>query len=220
MRRSYHKLGGGVQGRNSPAALVSLRETIKCYSSVDSGGRTALIGRLLPEGIPRGFPCYDRPMTEALQDELDRLKQRREDLKSAIAAKKREAAQLQKKQSQALENQLRRVRSRLSSSERKLRTRRLMVLGSLMEKEVPPAALLNKLDRALDRDQDRALFDLPPKSPAGADRTPPAASAPLEGWRPAPSPRWLLGKPLRGSQSRGSASEPRRPHHHRPRQKR
>ena len=127
-------------------------------------------------------------MTEALQDELDRLKQRREDLKAAIAAKKREAARLQKKQSQALQQQLRRVRSRLSSSERKLRTRRLIVLGGLMEKEAPTADLLAKLDATLERNQDRALFDLPPKSPAGADRTPPPASAPLEGWRPARLP--------------------------------
>ena len=116
-------------------------------------------------------------MTEALQDELDRLKQRREDLKAAITARKREVARLQKKRSQALEHQLRRVRSRLSSSERKLRTRRLIVLGSLMEKEHSPAGLLDKLD------QDRALFGLPPKGAAGADRTP-AASAPLKGWRP------------------------------------
>ena len=122
-------------------------------------------------------------MTEALQDGLDRLKQRREDLKVAIAAKKREAAQLQKNRSQALQQQLRRVRSRLSSQQRKLRTRRLIVLGGLMEKEVPPDALLEQLDRSLDRDQDRALFGLPPKPPAGAVRTAPA-SAPLEGWRP------------------------------------
>ena len=127
-------------------------------------------------------------MTEALQDELDRLKQRSEDLKAAIVDKKREAAQLQKKRSQVLEDQLRRVRSRLSSSERKLRTRRLIVLGGLMEKDYPPADLLDKLDRALDRDQDRALFDLPPKSLVGGDRTAPAASAPLEGWRPARLP--------------------------------
>jgi len=128
-------------------------------------------------------------MTEALHDELDRLKQRRQDLKSAIAARKREVARLQKKRSQALENQLRQVRSRLSSSERKLRTRRLIVLGSLMEKEVPPADLIDKLDQALDRDQDRALFGLPPKAPAGPDRSAlPAASAPLEGWRPARLP--------------------------------
>ena len=57
-----------------------------------------------------------------------------------------------------------------------------------MEKEAPPAALLDKLDRSLDRDQDRALFGLPPKSPGGTDRTSPAESAPLEGWRPARLP--------------------------------
>lgn len=80
-------------------------------------------------------------MTEALQNQLDRLKQRREDLKSAIADKKREMARLQKKRSQALENQLRPVRSRLSAAERKRRkrrkrrTRRLIVLGSLLEKQ-------------------------------------------------------------------------------------
>ncbi len=130
------------------------------------------------------MPCYDRPMTEALQDGLERLKQRREDLKAAIVAKKREAARLQKKQSQALEHQLRSVRSRLSSQQRKLRTRRLIVLGGLMEKEVPSATLLSKLDRSLDRDQDRALFSLPPKSPAGADRPSTEPSALLEGWRP------------------------------------
>ena len=54
-----------------------------------------------------------------------------------------------------------------------------------MEKEYPPSVLLEKLDQALDRDQDRTLFGLPPK-PGGDDRTSPAAaSAPLEGWRPA-----------------------------------
>ena len=124
------------------------------------------------------------PRSEALQDGLDRLKQRSEDLKAAIVAKKREAAQLQKKRSQALEHQLRRVRSRLSSQERKLRTRRLIVLGGLMEQEFPPATLLSKLDRSLDRDQDRALFGLPPKSPAGAARPSTEPSALLEGWRP------------------------------------
>ena len=137
-------------------------------------------------------------MTEALQDGLDRLKQRSEDLKAAIVAKKREAAQLQKKRSQTLEQQLHRVRSRLSSQERKLRTRRLIVLGSLMEKECPHDALLSKLDRSLDRDQDRALFGLPPKSPAGGDRSAPAGSAPLEGWRPARLPDGSWGSPYVG----------------------
>ena len=54
-----------------------------------------------------------------------------------------------------------------------------------MEKESPPADLIDKLDQVLDRDQDRALFGLPPRSPSGPDRTPSPASAALKGWRPA-----------------------------------
>ena len=38
---------------------------------------------------------------------------------------------------------------------------RVIVLGGLMEKEYPPSVLLEKLDR----DQDRALFGLPSRSP-------------------------------------------------------
>ena len=53
-----------------------------------------------------------------------------------------------------------------------------------MEKEGGPAALRSKFDR----DEDRALFGLPSKSPAGADHTAPSPSAPLEGWRPARLP--------------------------------
>ena len=54
--------------------------------------------RASPAQIPRGefggLPCYDRPMTEALQDEITRLQKRREDLEAAIVAKKKEAAEL------------------------------------------------------------------------------------------------------------------------------
>ena len=39
-----------------------------------------------------------------------------------------------------------------------LLTRRLMVFGGLVKKGYPPAALLDKLDQALDQDQDRALY--------------------------------------------------------------
>ena len=71
---------------------------------------------------------------------------------------------------------------------RKRRTCRLIVLGGLIEKEVPSAALLAKLDRTLDRDQDRALFGLPPRSPVDADHSALPASTPLAGWRPARPP--------------------------------
>ena len=40
-----------------------------------------------------------------------------------------------------------------------------MAFGGLVEKEVPPAALLDKPDRSLDRNQHPTLSGLPPKYP-------------------------------------------------------
>ena len=120
-------------------------------------------------------------MTMYEEEQLNRLKRMAEkeerELKTKLAQKKAKI--------KAVEG---RIRARISARERKRRTRRLIVLGGLMEKEAPPAALLSKLDRSLDRDQDRALFGLPPKAPAGDDRTAPVGAAPLEGWRTARLP--------------------------------
>ena len=57
-----------------------------------------------------------------------------------------------------------------------------------MEEDYSPEDLLSKLKRSLNRDQDRALFGLPPNPPADADRSPMPASAALKGWRPARLP--------------------------------
>ena len=67
--------------------------------------------------------------------------------------------------------------------DRKRRTRRLILIGSVVEKDLdlPNSALLKRVDRALEKKQDRALFDLPPRSVP--DQAPP--SAPLAGWTPA-----------------------------------
>ena len=56
-----------------------------------------------------------------------------------------------------------------SSAERKRRTRRLILLGSYLEhvtQDDPErkARLLKELDGFLERDRDRELFDLPPRS--------------------------------------------------------
>ena len=64
-----------------------------------------------------------------------------------------------------------------------------------MEKEYPQAAGFDKLNR----DQDRSLFGLPPKSLAGADRTPLPASASLEGWRPGRLPDGSWGSIYSGT---------------------
>ena len=75
-----------------------------------------------------------------------------------------------------------------SPSVPRLRTRCLILLGSLMKKECPPASLIDELDRSLDQEQDRALFGLPRSSPAGADRSALPTAASLKGWRPARLP--------------------------------
>ena len=60
-----------------------------------------------------------------------------------------------------------RIRARISSRERKLRTRRLILIGSYMEHvtQADPdrkARLMKELDGFLERDRDRELFDLDP----------------------------------------------------------
>ena len=67
--------------------------------------------------------------------------------------------------------------ARLANARRKQRTRRLIVLGSVLEKQHTPSDLIALLDQTLDRDQDRVLFDLPLRSAPG--------QPPLPGWIPA-----------------------------------
>ena len=64
--------------------------------------------------------------------------------------------------------QIRRAQSRVSSGERKRRTRRLILMGSYLEHLTgdDPARrdrLRKDLDGFLERSRDRALFDLPPR---------------------------------------------------------
>ena len=49
--------------------------------------------------------------------------------------------------------------------DRKRHTRRLILIGSVVEKDLnqPNSDLRQRLDRALKKKQDRALFDLPPR---------------------------------------------------------
>lgn len=67
------------------------------------------------------------------------------------------------------ESQLRAKKGRLEAAERtrerKRRTRRLILIGSVFEKELvdPNSDLRERLDRSLEKPQDRALFDLPPR---------------------------------------------------------
>ena len=101
-------------------------------------------------------------------EKIAEMEQRLVDLQAAN--RKRESQLLAKKR---LLEGLERTR------DRKRRTRKLILIGSVCEQDLnlPNSPLRERLDRALDRDQDRALFDLPPRSVPD--------QAPLSGWTPA-----------------------------------
>ena len=76
--------------------------------------------------------------------------------------------------SSALKNRSRIARNRISAAERKLRTRRLILMGSYMEHltandEAAKDRLMKGLDGFLGRDRDRAPFDLPPRPKTASD---------------------------------------------------
>ena len=100
------------------------------------------------------------------QDELQQLLARQAALKQELAAKKKALQEAQRRQRHTLTSQIRRAQARLSAADRKRRTRRLILLGSYVDSvsQADPVSMtrLSKgLDEFLERDQDRALFDLP-----------------------------------------------------------
>ena len=102
------------------------------------------------------------------QDELQQLLARQAALKEELAAKKKALQEAQRRQRHTLTRQIQRAQARLSSADRKRRTRRLILIGSYIEytTQADPAAqdrLRKGLDGFLERDQDRALFDLAPR---------------------------------------------------------
>ena len=117
------------------------------------------------------------------QDELQQLLARQAALKQELTAKKKALQEAQRRQRDTLTRQIRRAQVRLSAAGRKRRTRRLILIGSYIEHrtQADPAEhdrLLQGLNGFLERDQDRALFDLPTTTETAA------AAATLTGWRP------------------------------------
>ena len=102
------------------------------------------------------------------QEELKQLLDRQESLQRESKARKKELLQAQRRQRDNLKRQILRAQSRVSSAERKRRTRRLILMGSYLEHLTgdDPAQrdrLRKDLDGFLERDRDRELFDLAPK---------------------------------------------------------
>ena len=102
------------------------------------------------------------------QDELQQLLARQAALKHELTAKKQALQEAQRRQRDTLTRQIRRAQARVSAADRKRRTRRLILIGSYIDSvsQADPEAMtrLRKgLDEFLERDQDRALFDLAPR---------------------------------------------------------
>ena len=67
------------------------------------------------------------------QEELKQLLDRQESLQQELKARKKELLQAQRRQRDNLKRQILRAQSRVSSAERKRRTRRLILMGSYLE---------------------------------------------------------------------------------------
>ena len=128
-----------------------------------------------------------------LEERLEELKSRKRELQDRLGQSKKEFLSLQKEKKRTLENQIRRAQYRITAAERKRRTRQLILIGSVVKKKADQDSrtrlwLLQALEEALDRPQDRELFDLDPKKENGKapPETPPQKPPPppLPGWRP------------------------------------
>ena len=102
------------------------------------------------------------------QDELQQLLARQAALTQELTAKKKALQEAQRRQRHTLTRQIRRAQARVSAADRKRRTRRLILIGSYVDRvsQADPAAmtrLMKGLEEFLERDQDRALFDLDQK---------------------------------------------------------
>ena len=110
-------------------------------------------------------------MSRALEKQLEELKQRKLELEESLAKRKQDLDELRRKKTRLLENQIKRAQVRITAAERKRRTRRLILIGSYTDSvaqndPVSMSRLMKGLDGFLERDRDRALFDLPPKMEA------------------------------------------------------
>ena len=95
----------------------------------------------------------------------------RPSLEESLSKREAELKQLRRKKKLILEQQIKRATSRLNAKECKRHTRRLILLGSYLDHcmETDPDSktrAMKGLDEFLERDRDRALFDLPPRKAA------------------------------------------------------
>ncbi len=143
------------------------------------------------------------------QEKLRHLLARQAALKRELTAKKKALQEAQRRQRHTLTRQIRRAQARLSSADRKRRTRRLILLGAYLDRRMDTDAALQadvmaSLDASLEHDRDRALFgdDLRPTSsdaPAAAALDPDPQTPPIAGWTPRQLDQGVWGAVLDGA---------------------
>ena len=102
------------------------------------------------------------------QKVLAELQEKKLELEGSLTKREAELKELRSKKKSLLERQIRRAQVRINAKDRKLRTRRLILLGSYLDDIIQndPGSMkrVSKgLDEFLERDRDRELFDLLPR---------------------------------------------------------
>ena len=138
-----------------------------------------------------------------LEARIEKLRSKQGELEEKARESKKRIQALKRKKKAVLNRQVRQTQARLNAHERRRRTRRLILIGTLLEHQVSQSEeaqsrLRHDLDAFLKRDRDRELFELPPLAesvPVAAAPAPaaslgrPADRLPiLQGWTPARLP--------------------------------
>ena len=106
-------------------------------------------------------------MADPAQEIAD-LRKRRDEIKAAAAEKVSKLRAAERKRRDEINRRIRRAESRLRTRRRRDDTRRKILAGAwalseAARSEAAAARLRRGLDRFLDRDRDRALFELGPR---------------------------------------------------------
>ena len=106
-----------------------------------------------------------------MEAELEALQQKQTAMKAELSQRRKNLVELQQKKQRVLKSQIRRAQARITNAERKRRTHRLVLIGTYIEhttKDDQPKLdrLMEGLDAFLERDHDRAVFNLQPKETA------------------------------------------------------
>ena len=135
-----------------------------------------LLNRLPPALYHADMPR--RTPEEALAD----LKRKEADLKAEMADKRQKLKETEETRRKDLAARMRRVKARVSAQDRRQRTRRLILIGTLVEHETAKNPkrryrLNARLDAFLTRNRDRELFGLKPRGETETSAPPETSTA-------------------------------------------